>query len=76
MVDLIELLDEVSLLSCLASIFFYITYLIIELISVVIFCLLWFSPSHREIFLIKCAWLSSMHVLGVGTKFSFCVNSI
>jgi hypothetical protein len=36
MVDLIERRDEVGLLSCLAIIFVYIAYLIIELISAVI----------------------------------------
>jgi hypothetical protein len=36
MVDFIERLDEVGLLSCLSSIFFYIEYLIIELISAAI----------------------------------------
>jgi hypothetical protein len=36
MVDFIECLDEVGLLSCLASIFFYIEYLRIELIFAVI----------------------------------------
>jgi hypothetical protein len=35
-VDFIEHLNEVGLLSCLASIFVYIAYLRIELISVVI----------------------------------------
>jgi hypothetical protein len=40
MMDFIERLDEVGLLSCLASILFYIVCLGIELISVVIsfFC--------------------------------------
>jgi hypothetical protein len=36
MVDFIEHLDEVGLLSCLSSIFVYIAYLGLELISVVI----------------------------------------
>jgi hypothetical protein len=36
MVEFIERLDKVCLLSCLASIFFYIAYLGIELISAVI----------------------------------------
>jgi hypothetical protein len=35
--DFIEHLDEVGLLSCLASIFIYIAYLRLELISAVIF---------------------------------------
>jgi hypothetical protein len=39
-VDFIECLDEVGFLSCLSRIFVYITYLIVELIYVVIsvFC--------------------------------------
>jgi hypothetical protein len=37
MVDFIERLDEVGILSCIASIFVYITDLIRELISAVIF---------------------------------------
>ena len=36
MVDFIEHLDEVGILSCLASIFVYIAYLRIELISAII----------------------------------------
>jgi hypothetical protein len=36
-VDFIECLDEVGLLSCLSSIFVYISYLILELIYAVIF---------------------------------------
>jgi hypothetical protein len=50
-VEFIEHLDEVGILYCLASIFFYIAYLRLELISVVIsvYCGL---PLAIEIFLI------------------------
>jgi hypothetical protein len=51
--DFIEPLDEVGLLSCLGSIFSYIEYLRLELISIVVFVFFLFTPSQREIFLIK-----------------------
>jgi hypothetical protein len=66
MVDFIERLDEVGLLSCLASIFVYIAYLRLELISAVISCLLWFTPSHREIFLVT----ELATILGIESSFS------
>jgi hypothetical protein len=51
-VDFIERLDEVGLLSCLASIFVFIAYLRRELISAVISMSIVVYPSHREIFLV------------------------
>jgi hypothetical protein len=52
MVDFIERLDEVGLLSCLASIFFIYIILDIRVDFCSHFRLLWFTPSHREIFLV------------------------
>jgi hypothetical protein len=72
MVDFIKHLDEVGLLSCLASIFVYIAYLRRELIYVVISSIVVY-PSHREIFLITelvtILWIDSS-LLGFGVLFS------
>jgi hypothetical protein len=52
MVEFIEHLDELGLLSCLTSIFVYnsIPNIIVDFCSH--FHLLWFNPSHRDIFLV------------------------
>jgi hypothetical protein len=52
MVDLIERLDEVGILSCLAKHIFLYSILENRVDFCSHLCMLWFSPSHRKIFLV------------------------
>jgi hypothetical protein len=73
MVDFIERLDEVGFLSYLVSIFCLYSILEIRIYFCSHFRLLWFTPSHREIFLVTklvtILWIESSFS-GFGVFFS------